>query len=162
MSALLQDRPTTSNPKQRQRSHHGTSDKAHGRREATNRSQPHRRQAAPPETRSQPMQATEVVKMPVEQTGRKRSSLSLFLSSFSLVKCFTIFGFVVAVTHVVVFGLDLAIAWPLQRASVLYDINGVVCGLAARLSELGYVSGSGSRGKLVAVARKGLDSRHDD
>jgi hypothetical protein len=47
-----------------------------------------------------------------------------------LVKCFTVFGFIVATMHVIVFGLDLAIAWPLQRASVLFDINCVVCGLA--------------------------------
>jgi hypothetical protein len=46
----------------------------------------------------------------------------------SLVKTFTLFGFVVASLFMLVFGLDLALAWPFQRASVSYDIINVLCG----------------------------------
>jgi hypothetical protein len=49
---------------------------------------------------------------------------------FSLVKTFTLFGFVVASLFMLVFGLDLALAWPFQRASVSFDIINVLCGAA--------------------------------
>jgi hypothetical protein len=44
-------------------------------------------------------------------------------------------GFVVAVLLLLVFGLDLAVAVPFRRGSLVMDIGFVVCSLA-----LGYVS----------------------
>jgi hypothetical protein len=49
-------------------------------------------------------------------------------SPFLLEKAFTLLGFAVAFFLVVIFGLDLATAWPLDRASVLFDTTSVLCG----------------------------------
>jgi len=131
MTTLLQERPSTYSAKQKQRSHRGTSEKARGHREVTSRrAQPASRQSTRPAATPQPATAKEVITLPAIQTARRRSTLEIFFESFSLVKGFTLFGFAVGALHVILFGLDLAIGWPLQRASVLYDINSVVCGLA--------------------------------
>lgn len=130
MSTLVQEKPSTSSPKARQRSHRGTSDKARGQRDASiRRSQSEAREATSPVATSQPKATEEGMKLPTARTTRRRSSLGVFIASISLTKCFTLFGFTVAAVHIILFGLDLAIAWPLQRASILFDINCVVCGI---------------------------------
>jgi hypothetical protein len=53
-----------------------------------------------------------------------------FLASFSVEKGFTLLGFLVAAFLVLVFGADLAFGWPFLQASLLYDVNSVVCGIA--------------------------------
>lgn len=135
MSMLLQERPATSNPKQRH-SRRGTSDKAFGQRDAPSQRQTSSRKATSPASRSQPPQ-TKSGTPPASQPARKHSSVGVFFDSFNLVKCFTLFGFTVAATHVIIFGLDLAIAWPLQRASVLFDVNCIICGLLLACLSLG-------------------------
>ena len=45
------------------------------------------------------------------------------------------FGFTVAALLVVLFGVDLALGWPFQRASILFDSMSAVSGVV-----LGYLS----------------------
>lgn len=60
----------------------------------------------------------------------RRSKTGEFLSSFNLEKLFTLFGFAVAAFLVVVFGSDLVTGWPFSNASLLFDWNCVLCGIA--------------------------------
>jgi hypothetical protein len=52
------------------------------------------------------------------------------MAAFILEKGFTLLGFLVAAFLVLVFGADLAFGWPFLQASLLYDVNCVVCGIA--------------------------------
>ncbi len=119
MSTVLQEQPTTVARQDR-----GADHRAHDR-QPRQRESSRRRQSQS----QRPQSEVELVRLPVSQTDSRRSSVRLFLESFSLVKSFTLLGFFVAAMHVVVFGLDLALAWPLQRASVPFDAICVVCGL---------------------------------
>lgn len=40
----------------------------------------------------------------------------------------SLFGAIVALSLILLFGLDLAVAWPFSRVSVLFDVINVVCG----------------------------------
>ncbi len=51
-----------------------------------------------------------------------------FVDSQPLEKSFVLFGFVVAITLVAIFGSDLICGWPFQRASMAFDITNVLCG----------------------------------
>ncbi len=130
MSTQLQPKPSTTTPRRESRDQRGMSGKAY---EATNRdARSNPRRVEPRERSASPVVQPEetVASLSAIRAVRKKSSLGLFFGSFSFVKCFTLFGFVVAAVHIVLFGLDLAVAWPLQRASILYDINSVICGVA--------------------------------
>ena len=60
----------------------------------------------------------------------RRASTRGTRGEFSFVKALTLSGFVVATLLVLVFGLDLLLAWPFQRASWSFDLINVACGAA--------------------------------
>ena len=47
----------------------------------------------------------------------------------TLEKSFVMFGFAVAITLVLLFGIDLITGWPFHQASKAYDIANIVCGM---------------------------------
>jgi hypothetical protein len=63
-------------------------------------------------------------------TPPRQSSASL------LEKAFTLFGFAVSILLMALFGLDLALAWPLDHASVLFDASSVLAAII--LAHLSY------------------------
>ena len=48
---------------------------------------------------------------------------------FDIRMAFTLFGFAVAAVLVILFGLDLALAVPFQRVSLLMDVTYLICGI---------------------------------
>jgi len=52
-----------------------------------------------------------------------------FLRTITLEKCFVIFGFLVALGMILVFGIDLATGWPFWRANISWDVAAVICGI---------------------------------
>jgi hypothetical protein len=64
------------------------------------------------------------------RSAGRRTSQGGFPASFSLEMAFTLLGFLVATFLISAFGSDLLFGWPFLRASLLYDVNCVVCGLA--------------------------------
>ena len=50
-------------------------------------------------------------------------------SSFNVGMAFTLFGFAVAGLLILLFGLDLVMAVPLQRVSLLMDVTYLLCGI---------------------------------
>lgn len=91
--------------------------------------------AKPVRTASRPTKPHQTASQPVVDS---RSARSLPAKSFFNVgMAFTVFGFAVAGVLVVLFGLDLAMAVPLQRVSPLMDVTYLLCGIT-----LGWLSWS--------------------
>ena len=59
----------------------------------------------------------------------ERPALGRFFADFSLEKSFTVMSFLVAVALAVLCISDLAIAWPWEQASRLFDVTYMACSL---------------------------------
>jgi hypothetical protein len=81
--------------------------------------------------RARPISNPAEVKQPSPKIGpdiRRPTALEQFFAAFSLERSFTLFGFLVAVSLVSFFGLDLACGWPFRHASFLFDTTSTICG----------------------------------
>ncbi|TWU43506.1 hypothetical protein Q31b_25470 [Novipirellula aureliae] len=68
---------------------------------------------------------------------KRRSQVSRFFRPFTLEKSFTLMGFVTGAVLVVLFATDLIFAWPLMRASTLFDVTFMLVGLLMLVSSFG-------------------------
>lgn len=91
--------------------------------------QPTARQSVPPMPAPQARAAQDTASV-----GQTANRLHEHLH-FAPQKALTLMGFVVSAILVFFFGADLATAWPFSRASVMFDVVYVVCGIG-----LAYVS----------------------
>src|SRR5688572_29383013 len=66
----------------------------------------------------------------IRRSAGRRTREGGWPGSFSLEKSFTLLGFLVAAFLIAAFGSDLLFGWPFLRASLLFDVNCVVCGTA--------------------------------
>ena len=76
-------------------------------------------------------QARSQVPSAKSESSRRRTPdwFTSFVESQPLERSFVLFGLVVSVTLVVIFGIDLAAGWPFQRASIAVDVTNVICGI---------------------------------
>jgi len=59
---------------------------------------------------------------------RRPTAIEQFFAPFSLERSFTLLGFIVAVSVISFFSLDVACGWPFRRASLLFDATSTICG----------------------------------
>jgi hypothetical protein len=60
---------------------------------------------------------------------RRTTAMQQFFASFNLERSFTLLSFIVAVSVVSLFGLDLTCGWPFRRASPSFDTTSTICGV---------------------------------
>lgn len=65
----------------------------------------------------------------LRSVARRQSAVRAFFTQFSFEKSFVLIGFVVSMTMMILYAIDLALAWPFKRASVLFDVTFMLGGL---------------------------------